>query len=232
MLYYIVPPIIIIASISILIWFLFRKASLIPDSNIPVEGKEFYSSKARSFFSGIGHFCLAVTEIVIRKAKLVSLKFHNASNDWVQAIRRKRENARIKKESISRPAVFDREDQASNIEALRRGVDIQEEAENIGSTFSRQQRIRRAGPMISDTVTLPEKKAANETVVKEKLEDVLIKRIAMNPRDIEAYERLGDYYMEQGSAKDSLECYRQVLKLSPSHTKAKMKIRRLEKMLR
>jgi tetratricopeptide (TPR) repeat protein len=231
MLYYIVPPIIIIASISILVWFLFRKASLIPENNVPIENKDFYSSKVRSFFFGIGHLFLAVVEIIIRKAKLVSLKFHNMSNDWVQAIRRKRENARVKKESIDQPVVFDKDGSINDIETLKKETDIQDEFNNSRLTFSRQQRIRRTGPMISDTVTLPEKKIASETV-KEKLEDVLIKRIAMNPRDIEAYERLGDYYMEQGSAKDSLECYRQVLKLSPVHTKAKLKIRRLEKMLR
>ena len=67
---------------------------------------------------------------------------------------------------------------------------------------------------------------------KEKLEEVLIKRIAVNPRDIEAYERLGDYYLERENHSDSLECFRQVLKLSPAHHKAKTRIRRLESILK
>lgn len=66
---------------------------------------------------------------------------------------------------------------------------------------------------------------------KEQLEDILVERISMNPRDIEAYERLGDYYLEQGNLSDAKECYRQVLKLSPAYRLVKIKIRRLERLL-
>lgn len=66
---------------------------------------------------------------------------------------------------------------------------------------------------------------------KDQLEDILVERIALNPRDIEAYERLGDYYLEQGNLTDAKECYRQVLKLSPAYRLVKIKIRRLERLL-
>lgn len=66
---------------------------------------------------------------------------------------------------------------------------------------------------------------------KEQLEDILVERISLNPRDIEAYERLGDYYLEQGTLVDAKECYRQVLKLSPAYRLVKIKIRRLERLL-
>lgn len=66
---------------------------------------------------------------------------------------------------------------------------------------------------------------------KEQLEDILIERISLNPRDIEAYERLGDYYLEQQNLVDAKECYRQVLKLSPAYRLVKIKIRKLERLL-
>ena len=64
------------------------------------------------------------------------------------------------------------------------------------------------------------------------MEEVLIKRIAINPKDIEAYERLGDYYLEGENYQDSKECFKQVLKLSPTHHKARLKIRKLEKLIK
>ena len=66
---------------------------------------------------------------------------------------------------------------------------------------------------------------------KNQLEEALIRRVAINPRDIEAYERLGDYYMESENFRDSHECFKQVLILSPSHYKAKIRIRKIEKLI-
>ena len=62
-------------------------------------------------------------------------------------------------------------------------------------------------------------------------EEDFITAIAKNPKDFQAYEKLGDYYMDNGNIKDAKECYRQVLRLSPANREVKMKIRRLEKML-
>ncbi|MCA9364767.1 MAG: hypothetical protein KC736_02650 [Candidatus Moranbacteria bacterium] len=83
------------------------------------------------------------------------------------------------------------------------------------------------------------KKASQEQVVaievqtpkKGKMEDLLIERIATNPKDIEAYERLGEYYMEQEVYMDAKECYKQVLRLSPVHRYAKIQMKKLEKIL-
>lgn len=81
-------------------------------------------------------------------------------------------------------------------------------------------------PMISDKVTLPQKKDE-----KDRYEQVLIERIALNPRDVEAYERLGDYYMENGNFGDAKECFKQVLRLSPLSRRARFRMRRVEKSL-
>lgn len=86
-------------------------------------------------------------------------------------------------------------------------------------------------PMVSRRITRPEAPIQAKEEKKSQLEEILIERIAANPRDIEAYERLGDYYLDQSNLQDAKECYRQVLRLSPVHRLAKVKIRKLERML-
>ncbi len=81
-------------------------------------------------------------------------------------------------------------------------------------------------PMISDEVTFPQKQQE-----KDRYEQVLIERIALNPKDIEAYERLGDYYMENENLNDAKECFKQVLRLSPLSRRARIRMRRVEKSL-
>jgi tetratricopeptide (TPR) repeat protein len=103
------------------------------------------------------------------------------------------------------------------------------------SRVGRSPEERAVRPMVSREMTRPEKPASPAAIArpaeKNQLEEILIERIAANPRDIEAYERLGDYYLEQENPQDAKECYRQVLRLSPVHRLAKIKIRKLERML-
>lgn len=84
-------------------------------------------------------------------------------------------------------------------------------------------------PMISEHVVHPEKPPKRKSVARP-IEEEMIARIAINPKDYTAYEALGDFYMERGDVQDAKECYRQVLKLSPMQRMVKMKIRRLEKL--
>ena len=81
-----------------------------------------------------------------------------------------------------------------------------------------------SSPMISDSVVYPESKKIEmqrESVKKkqqekkQQLEEVLVERIAQDPRDVDAYERLGDYYKDQGNNTDARSCYKYVLKLNP-----------------
>lgn len=85
-------------------------------------------------------------------------------------------------------------------------------------------------PHTSAVPTVPTE-AEQEPKKKDQFEEILIERIVSNPRDVEAYERLGDYYLEHDNLVDAKECYRQVLKLSPVNRLVKIKIRRLEKIL-
>lgn len=107
--------------------------------------------------------------------------------------------------------------------------EVRKSAADIGRTLGNAVRRLRS---TRERTTFPARSA--EPVVpqkREQLEDILVERISLNPRDIEAYERLGDYYLEQGNLVDAKECYRQVLKLSPAYRLVKIKIRKLERLL-
>jgi tetratricopeptide (TPR) repeat protein len=215
MLNYILPPIIIVISVSILIMFLFRKAEEIPQQELENNEKESQSSRRFALFvSALGQFGLKVLERIMHRSKLFSLKLHNMSNDWFQSIREKRQE---KMRSIQEPGE-------------RETPKVQEPQDNFAQVQKPYRRDEVVRPMIREKVTRPQ--PAARIIEKNKLEDALIKRIAINPRDIEAYERLGDYYLESDNFQDSLACFRQVLKLSPTHQKARLRIRRLERALK
>lgn len=215
MLNYILPPIVIIVSVSMLIMFLFRKMQQLPMDELLLDEENKISEKPKAkIFSIIGGFLLKFMERMMQRSKLWSLQFHNASNVWFQRIREKRQRSeRIAKEIQERTVQIENEDaqtdsaKISEIEALPHPRELR--------------------PMVSTGMTMPQKSVIVE---KNQLEEVLIRRIAINPKDIEAYERLGDYYIESQNSRDALECFRQVLKLSPAHHKARLRIRRLERM--
>lgn len=217
MLNYILPPIIILICASYLIIFLFKKTSQIPEQEMISSESNSGEKKKFSFvFSAIGHFGLKVLERLMHRLKLLSLKLHNTSNIWFQSIREKRqERMWVEQEMTEKKSI---EKNISKEENFARPaiVEIPEEKE--------------VKPMIRESVTRPQSHVHLRE--KNKMEDALIKRIAVNPKDIEAYERLGDYYLESGNMQDSLECFRQVLRLSPTHHKARLRIRRLEKALK
>lgn len=215
MLNYILPPIIIIVSISLLVVFFFRKAQQAGTQEIiAAEAKKQPKKKMDLVMSAISQFGLKILERLMQKFKLLSLKFHNISNSWFHSIREKRQNHIDEQKELMRSQEIKEFDK--NGEKPLQGQFQQDTQEN-----------RSVRPLIREAVTNPQL----EIKEKNQLEEVLIKRIAINPRDIEAYERLGDYYMEGENYRDSHECFKQVLALSPSHYKAKIRIRKIEKLI-
>ncbi len=216
MLYYILPPFIIIISAGALIMFLFRKMENIPESEIVQPSSQQKSTgKFESMKSSLSQFGLKVLEKLMHRAKLFALKFHNSSNELFHSIKEKRES-RMK----------------SSQQLKKKGPEVLEQiSEVLQSSDNDRPRVKE---MVLPSSQQERSNVAQRSKVKakDKLEEVLIKRIAVNPRDIEAYERLGDYYLERENYEDSLACFKQVLKLSPAHHKAKTRIRKLENMLK
>lgn len=213
MLYLIIPPIIIIVSLVLLLFLLSRKSSEFHKIEKQSQEEGFFKKNvARRIknidYSRFNQFFLRLLEKVTIKSKVFFLKFHNVADKWFHSIKKRREINNYSKEA---------KDLSANKED-----DIKKE-QTIPVGFEEKEKI--ILPMVSDKVTKPESRA----VVKNEFERILIERIAVNPRDIEAYERLGDYYMEQENSKDAKECYEQVLKLSPGHHQARIRLKKLYK---
>lgn len=86
----------------------------------------------------------------------------------------------------------------------------------------------------TESSKMPEEVKTEEETRHEKkdiLEKILVERIAANPKDIEAYERLGEYYFEIENWNYAKECFKQVLKMNPRNIGIRSKMRKLERML-
>lgn len=233
MLYYIIPPIVIVLSLAFLISFLFRKFSAQGQENLEmlenlneVGAKKEIGNAVWSFFSG---FWFRILEKLMGKMKLFSLKMHNTSNNWFHSIKNKREQRSLAQaeQKVEDEAVLMKNVSTSAVVENQAEITIKRKSRL--ENFSIRRRFVRKPVILAAKMEAPIK---TESMEKNRLEDALIKRIAVNPKDIEAYERLGDYYSDTKNFKDALECYKQVTKLSPRHFKAKAKMRGLEKILK
>jgi len=246
MLYQIIPPILIILSLAGIIIFFMKKApqiaSLSDEEDLEREKMEMLAGAG--FFrriviriktirwDDVKHFLLAISDKLTRKARILFLKLESKSKDLNDSIRDKRKN-RFKRnienvenneedDIINRVKNYKPEDKKGYLAELKRTV-YRDRTEN--KKEDAEEKIIR--PTVSDKVVTP--KARVE--MKDRLEDLLIERIAANPKDTEAYERLGEYYMEIDSVNDAKECFKQVLKLDPKNRNVKYRMKRLESMM-
>lgn len=240
MFYTILPPILVILSLVGIIVFLVKKYSKIKKAlqddlaetlrkekaiaenfpeDIAGENKKGNWKKAENVF-------LIILEKTVRRLKTFFLKMEVYFSNWSAKIRNRRNggtavqgenNLEVSKENEILEKINDyktkniqRNDYAKK-EELKISIPVERIAE----------------PMISKKVALPKAKVG----IKNKLEELLIERVAANPKDIEAYERLGEYYMEIENYSDAKECFKQVMKLNPANRNVKYKIRRLERLL-
>lgn len=60
-------------------------------------------------------------------------------------------------------------------------------------------------------------------------EDLLIKAIQNNPKNIEAYRIIGEIYLEKGNLKDAKEVFEQILKIDPENKQAKVRLAHISK---
>ncbi len=216
MLYSLMPPVLVILSLIGIIIFLLKKSARV--ASIPEDGGELLNKESEAEpkkDSRWKHNFLGIAEGIIRMFRSVFLKLGAKFNEWSQVIRDKRR---------FRVAANKSNDRETDIIEKIKEYKIEKE-ERKAVAHGPQKSLK---PVISDRVTAP----AAKKEIKDRLEDLLIDRIAANPRDIEAYERLGEYYMEIESYVDAKECFRQIVKLDPKNRSIKYKLRKLETLIK
>ncbi|MDQ1283993.1 MAG: hypothetical protein QG620_341 [Patescibacteria group bacterium] len=230
MAYSLIPPVLVVLSLVGIILFLIKKA---PDVARIVERTETFENETSrqsaggrvSFLGRIGfkRKMLAVLEKIIGKLRSGFVGLGNIFSAWNEVLRKKR-----RKEIAEETAKKEGSSQEDNLLEKVRNYGLEKandetEDRNKGSEMDLEGRFIR--PTLSEEVVMP------KAEMKGQLEKILIERIAANPKDVEAYERLGEYYFEIGNYDHSKECYKQVMKLSPGNIGARSRMRKLERML-
>lgn len=256
MLYQIIPPILVILSVTGIIIFLIKKTpeiNRLEQEERRKKERELRADNETNSFNiennqsrmtaKLKQGSLFFLEKSVKKSQIVFLKLENKMKNLGEGIRKKRngKSAEVVSEDNS---LLKREDApavkfvAKEKEALDGIID------RLGKHNTKKMSIREKlglkqkakedeveekyfRPIISDRVVVPKRR--RET--KNRLEELLIERIAANPKDIEAYERLGEYYLEVKNLEHSKECFKQVLRLNPTNYNARYKIKKLERIL-
>lgn len=220
MAYSLIPPIIVVLSLVGIIVFLSKKApdvSKMKDDFQDEEKKDKRDSFAKEVGKGLKNKSLLVLERATGKFKVFFLKLGNASISLGESIKRKRNGKR-------------REDiKPENSGNIFRDFSNKFRNERITRVFSERKEDSKkfVRPTLSEKIIQP--KGIMEK--KDVFEKILIERIASNPKDSEAYQRLGEYYMEIENWEYAKECFKQVLKLDSTNISVKAKMRKLEKLL-
>ncbi|MCX6761862.1 MAG: tetratricopeptide repeat protein [Candidatus Moranbacteria bacterium] len=258
MLYQIIPPILVVLSVIGIIVFLVKKT---PEINrFEREEKMEKEREFRAMSGGANNFSerevarlkvaaklkqgsLVLLEKSVKKSQIIFLKLENRMKNLGEGIRKKR-SSRVDEINSNERMQSEYQPKKEDVPATRETEALDGIIDKIGKYNPEKRNIReRLGlkqkakqeeveekffrPIISDHVVVPKRR--RET--KSRLEELLIERIAANPKDIEAYERLGEYYLEVKNLEHSKECFKQVLRLNPTNRNARYKIRKLEKIL-
>ncbi|MDO9230969.1 MAG: tetratricopeptide repeat protein [bacterium] len=216
MLYTIIPPILIVVSLVGIIVFLVKKAPEVAKLEKEDEKiKEGLNIPKKSIWSilrrknveehkDFKHKTLLFLEKITKKLKVFFLKMENMFTNWGESIRNKRK--------------------AREEEHVVRALELIEE-----NKFSKE--IEKSEVLENTKIEEKEEESESKIEKKDILEKILVERIATNPKDIEAYERLGEYYFEIENWNYAKECFKQVLKLNPRNIGIRSKMRKLERML-
>lgn len=231
-LYLIIPPVVIVLSLSILLVLISRKSQKILAEKEKTEGGDYGENQKEGVLKRgagkFGQFLLRISEKAAISFKVFSLRVHNLLEKWLRYIKEKRAGSRknISKEESNGVDFDATEEKISLKEVAVEKIEEKKSSSEVSIPVGGRKTIRR--PMIRKTAVYPETPKIER---KDELENILIERIASDPRDVEAYERLGDYYYGRRNIKDAIDCYKQVLKLSPVNRAVKIKLGRIGKML-
>lgn len=247
-LYFVLPPVIIVISVAFTIFIISRKSFEIEKEILMTGSRKETDSKLSMAFKSRW---LHLLEKIAHSFKVFSLKTYNRMEAQLSFIRNKKNkidldkkeledkvnngddkarkisvanNSPVKKETVVEKVELNNSmdvvrggDKINRFRSIFRRSSIEKVTAQAEDDSMEEDRI-----MISKEAVYPEEK-------KEELENILVERIAADPRDIEAYERLGDYYVSQGNKEDAKSCYKQVLKLNPKSLSVRNKLNRFSR---
>ena len=236
MLQSIIPPLLVILSVIGIILFLAKKNQAIARLENAEKlaalknGSEVAGENKTKIASKVGQVGLVISEKLVRRMRLLFLKSENKFKLLGEGIRKRRTNKleegaveTAPKEGEQLDGILDRTEKlAPEKKELREKLFLRRK------NYQEEPQEKFFRPIISDHVVVPKRRRE----VKNRLEEILIERIAANPKDVEAYERLGEYYLEIKNLEHAKECFKQILKLNPLNSNVRYKMRKLERMLK
>jgi len=227
-----IPPIIFIAALIALVVIFGKKTSRLRKTGAFRRKEDQFEIKGRGSerFKKIWKHSLNLLEWVIRFAKIGIKKSELGLSGALHKIKEKRLGRKIPKtlpdEFQSKPE--DHRDSLDIIQSARKKKESgREKVLSADVDFLRNEVIVRKKEEPVPQRIMPD--LAPEDKVRE---DALIHRIAENPKDVEAYRELGDYYLSVGNIKDAKDSFKIVLKLRPRDLKAKSSLREIEMKIR
>lgn len=229
MLYSIIFPILIVVSLAGIIMLLMKKATALALLKDKDENENIGNNFLGKIVNGekVNNKSLLILEKITRKFKLMFLKLENIFSAWGESIKQKR---RIKENEGKYSNIETRKIEEKEIEKKESFFQRRNEKRNVGNASVVVDMEKEIEFKEIPAVEKDEKIKAS-TKKKDLFEKILIDRIAANPKDVEAYERLGEYYFEIENWNYSKECFKQVVKLSPQNRNVRMKMRKLERIL-
>jgi len=182
----------------------------------------------KSRLNYVGRKTLHVLEKILDLSKAAFKKTEQMFSIWAAKLRARRKGKKF--EEITTGNFPKEPDEASVLEELEKNeemsTNLTQKGDNMGYAGSEVVVRRR---IAEEPIVIPKKEPLPEDRVREA---ALIYRIAENPKDLEAYREIGDYYMGIGNIKDAKESFKMVLKLRPRDLKAKSSLREIEMKMR
>lgn len=225
-----VPPIILVVALAALAVVVGRKSSEIKRMRVFDAGRKLQtpSTDWKGRLNSLGRSILHLLEKLLVLAKNAFRKTEQSTSVWAARLRARRNGRKFEGET---PKPLPKEpDEINFFQEIERTEEISTNLTETGEG------IRYAGAEVvvrrkitEEPVVVPKKEPMPEDKVREA---ALIYRIAENPKDLEAYREIGDYYLGIGNIKDAKEAFKMVLKLRPRDLKAKSSLREIEMRMR
>ncbi len=208
--YLTIPPILVVLSLAGIIWLLMRKVPQLKKLEEKNLKKNYDKNIKRNIENHNNKSESRLEKIKRLFKKLISFFIKTFKNKIYQKIKTVWKNKKM-----SEIQNIDKEN--------NRSFKDKDKDKSLEEFFGRKEKVTH--PMISKKIVRPQGLKENQ------FEKIMISRIASNPKNVKAYEELGEYYIEIKNWKDAKECFKQTMKLDPGNRKARTKIREIERQL-